>query len=430
MTSVATVITLRIPCFEAMLRKATDKQLLNRPVVIVTSFKPLGRVVAACPLALAQGVREEMPYPVAKAGCPDAVFFPPDRQLSAQMMQQLLLAAEHFSPLVEAGSNGCVLLDTQGTEKLWGNGYQVAEMLIRHVENSLKMTAAAGLACRRPWSLLASRAAGDTGVCHVPPGEEDEFLDHVPADWVDGLLPRTRSQLLEMNIRSLGQLRGFGRTELARQFGDKCGEVLWQVLHPPDWEPVTSLCGRPLAGMPDDRIRVDAAMREISVDGDKLRVVARDLAAQVASTLRRRHLGAAKLRLTLLHTDGAVKSAESRTGGYVQAEDALLATAEALLARAFRRRVRVIRMWMEAEKLAPPARQGVLFPGGESVQAAVAVRAASERLLTAVDGIRKRYGDASVGSAALLQGRRKRGGVKMLPLQLFPAQERRLLESG
>lgn len=423
MISAATILTLRIPCFEAVLRKASDERLHNRPVVIVTSFKPLGRVVAACPLALAQGVREEMPYPAAKVGCPDAAFFPPDRQLSARMAQQLLLRAEHYSPLVEAASNGCVLLDTQGTEKLWGNGYRVAEMLIRDVESSLNMTAAAGLACRRPWSLLASRAAGGTGVCHIPPGEEDEFLDRVPADWVDGLLPRTRGQLLEMNIRTLGQLRDFGRMELARQFGDKCGEALWQVLHPPDWEPMASPCGRPAADLRDNAIRVDAAMTEVSVDGGKLRVVARDLAGQVAATLRLRNLGTAKLRLTLLHTDGAVKSAEGKTGGYVQAEGVLMATAEMLLARAFRRRVRVIRMWMEAEKLAPPARQGVLFQDG------LAAPAAAERLLTAVDGIRKRYGERSVESAALLQGR-KRSGAKMLPLQLFPVREGRLLESG
>lgn len=420
MTSAATVLTLRIPFFEAALRKATDKRLHDRPVVIVTAFKPLGRVVAACPLARAKGVREEMPYPAAKVGCPDAVFFPPDRQLSEYMSRKLLMKAEHYSPLVEAADNGSVLLDTQGTEKLWGNGYRVAEMLLRDVENSLRMTAAAGLACRRPWSLLASRAAGDGGVCHIPPGGEDDFLDRVPAGWVDGLSPRARGQLLEMNIRTLGQLRCFGRTELARQFGDACGEKLWQVLHPPDWEPVSSLCGRSATGMPDDRVRLEAVLAEISVDGGKLRLVARSLAAQTAATLRLRHLGAARLRLTLLHTDGVVKSAETRTGGYVEDEGALQAAAEKLLARAFRRRVRVIRVWMEAEKLAPPARQGVLFPER---------RAASERLLAAVDRIRDRYGETSVEPAAFLEGRRRRGGVKMLPLRLFP-EEGRLPESG
>ena len=81
-----TLLTLRVPAFEAAIRKAVDPALAGRPVAVVTSFKPLGRVLAACPSALAAGIAEEMHYPEARNLCPDAAFFTPDRRLAERAL--------------------------------------------------------------------------------------------------------------------------------------------------------------------------------------------------------------------------------------------------------------------------------------------------------------------------------------------------------
>ncbi len=131
-------------------------------------------------------------------------------------------------------------------------------------------------------------------------------------------------------------------------------------------------------------------------------LVARTLAGQAAATLRARDLGAAHLRLALLHADGMVKTAHSRTGGFIQDETALLAIAEHLLGKIFRRRVRVSRLWLSAEKLAEPQRQGVLFPPEPVAQPPAVEPQKAKRLLGILDRIHSRYGEKMLCAGSVL----------------------------
>jgi hypothetical protein len=153
-------------------------------------------------------------------------------------------------------------------------------------------------------------------------------------------------------------------------------------------------------------------MSEATVAEDKVRLVAHTLAGQAAATLRARDLGAAWLRLTLLHADGVMKTAHARTGGFIQDENSLISVAERLLSKAFHRRVRVTRMWLAAEKLAEPQRQGVLFPMDPTPVCrertpAVEHRKA-ERLLGTLDRIHGRYGEGMLCSGAVMTEPRKK----------------------
>lgn len=400
----ATLLTLRIPAFEAAIRKAIEPRLTTRPVVVVTSFKPLGRVLAACPDASSAGISEEMQYPAARGICPDAAFFVPDRQLAEQALRAVWKRAHAYSPQVEAAGGGYILLDTRGTEKLWGDGLRVAEKAQRDIHEHLRLPLAAGLAARRPWSLLASRAVGDHGIQQVSPGSERDFLDRVPVAWIDGITARTRTRLMEMNIHMAGQLRQFSREHIVRQFGFACGDVLWGVLHPQAW-PI-GLAGRDSIDVTDDAIRVEAFLPEASAELGKARLAVRTLAGQAAVVLRDRNVGAARLRLTLLHADGIMKNAFTSTGGFIQDEAVLTDIAWGLLNRIFQRRVRISRFWLAAERLAFPERQGILFSVAANQKIMKPALPSDIRktndLLQTLDRIRSRYGDVLIKPASLL----------------------------
>ncbi len=353
----ATLLAIRIPSFEAVIRKAAQPGLARRPVIVATAFKPLGRVLAACPQARQAGVTEEMHFPVARDRCPEAAFLLPDALLARQTMENLVNQAADFSPLVEAAAAGRVLVETRGTEKLWGGAERVAGMLRERIGKDLNLPSAAGVAVCRPWSLLASRvAAEEGGICLVRPGEEDGFLARVPLEWVDGLTPQVRTRLWELNIRTVGQLRQFEREDLLRRFGG-CGDVLWEVVHPHAWSGVA----RTDAAAPERSIRLEAFLTESTVVLERLRQAVRSLASDLSDQLWQRGEGTARLSLTLLHADGMMKTTHARLGGYIQDRTALADAADDLLKRAFRRRVQVTRLQLTAEKLAAPERQGRLF---------------------------------------------------------------------
>lgn len=397
----ATLLAIRVPAFEAVIRKSVEPALARRPVIIASAFKPLGRVLAACPQARRAGVEEEMHFPLARERCPEAAFLLPDAPLAAKVMTDLVTAAATFSPLVEPAASGRLLLDTRGTEMLWGDARRVAGLLQERIRDGLHLPVAAGVAVCRPWSVLASRAAAeeDEPVCFVGSGEEEGFLNRVPIGWVDGLTPQTRTRLLELNIGMVGQLRQFGREDLLRRFGP-CGDTLWEVVRPSAWQGVS----RADAAVAGDAVRLEAVLGESTVAEERLRVAARALAVDAAATLRAKGMGAARLVLTLLHVDGVIKTAEGRTGGYIQDESVLAGVAGTLLGKVFRRRVRVTRLWLSAERLAAPERQGSLF-------APAAPAAGGDGLALAMDGIRRRYGVGAVQPAALLGGT----PVRLLP---------------
>ncbi|MCD8350614.1 MAG: hypothetical protein LUC93_08405 [Planctomycetaceae bacterium] len=381
----ATVLAIRIPSFEAVIRKAAHAGLARRPVVVATAFKPLGRVLAACPQARMAGVTEEMHFPVARDRCPDAAFLLPDDLLAQQTMEKLVGEAANFSPLVEAAAAGRVLVDTRGTEKLWGGAEQVAGMLQKRIDNSLHLPSAAGVAVCRPWSLLASRvAAEEGGICLVRPGEEDAFLTRVPLEWVDGLTPQVRTRLWELNIRTVGQLRQFEREDLLRRFGH-CGDLLWEVVHPQAWSGVA----RTEAAGPEKSIRLEAFMTESTVELELLQQAVRNLASDLSTQLWQRGEGTARLSLTLLHADGMMKTTHTRLGGYVQERTVLADAAEDLLGRAFRRRVQVTRLQMTAEKLAAPERQGRLFADIQPGEGGNLARIPPSRRAAALDHARR-----------------------------------------
>ncbi len=261
----ATLIALRIPAFEAVIHKAVEPRLRSRPVAVVTSFRSMGRVLTVCPVAGAEGLAEEMTYPEARARCPEAVFFTPDKELGARALTKLMERAQAFSPLVESAGGGRVLLDARGTERLWGGAGRAAELVSADITTRLRLPVAAGVATRRPWSLLASRAAGEDGVYHVEPGTEDAFLGNVPVAWVDGVSAKTHARLVEMNVHSVGQLRQFARGEIHRQFGRADGDALWNALHPHPWEVGIAIAG-PATSIVEDAVRVEAALSEATVE--------------------------------------------------------------------------------------------------------------------------------------------------------------------
>ncbi len=385
--NVPSLLTLRIPAFEAAIRKAANPQLANRPVVIVSSLKPLGRVVASCPIAHAAGINPEMHYSAARDLCPDAAFFTPDRLLAEQALAALLSHALRYSPLVEPAGNGKVILDIGGTDRLWGSGRELAQRACHDLQTSQNLPATAGLAPHRPWSLLASRIAEeDGGPFHqVDSADAGAFLDRVPVLWIDGISPATRTRLLELNIRHVGQLRPFPRAELLEQFGRRCGTTLWEVLNPGEWRPGGG------GNTEGETLRVEAVLGEASVSPEKLRIVLRGLTEELGTELRKRKAGAGRLRLTLFHADGGMQSVAGKTGGYIQDEGCLFTLGEGLLAKAFRRRVRVGRMWLTGERLADPERQGVLF-GKETRTVLPGV----------LDGIRGKFGPGAVVTGVFL----------------------------
>ncbi len=385
-----TLLYLRIPQFEAAVLQAVQPGLRTRPVLVVSSFRALGRVLAASPEARQSGVEEGMTLRLARERCPEGRWFTPDPELEERALQAVFAAAANYSPLVERAGRGSLLLDTAGLERLFGRGVDLAARLQREVRERYRLPNALGLARRRSWSALAERFAEPDGIFALLPGLEAGFIDLISPAWLEGIGPKTRERLLEMNLTRLGQLRQFDRSALLEVFGAP-GRVLADTLDGAESEgPVLAAEASRRCREAGGRIEAAAVLAEETVAAEPLQVVVRTLAATAAGHLRARGLGAARLHLRLFYNDGRSVTGQVKLSGFVQSETQLRDSAGQLLTRLHQRRVRLAKIWLRVERFAPPQSQAELFAPAPVRQEAP--------LVSSLDRIRQRFGANTIGT--------------------------------
>lgn len=392
------ILALQLPGFAALVQQAVTPRLRGRPVVVVSSRQPLGRVVANSPQAEAAGVHEGMRYGLARAACPEGTFLLPDPDLESRAEAGILQAMWAYSPCLERYGPGRFFMDVRGTARLFGAPLDLAARLQRDLQQAWHLSGALGLAGRRIWSLLAGRLAAPGGVMEVLAGREGDFFELIAPAWVPGVGPKTQALLADMNITRLGQLRAFSPCELVRTFG-RPGRRLVEALAPGEGGERIARCVAPQALLPGAEQAIEAeqtfaepAAAPAVIEQHLVRAV-----AQCGQALRARRQETARLVLALVYYDGRRRCAGRALAPPAALDSALLAAAKGLLARLHTRRVCLVSLTLRCEGLCTAAAQLQLFVEPDVER--------ERRRLCAVDTIRARYGIDAIGSGAGLLGR-------------------------
>jgi protein ImuB len=163
--------------------------LKQSAVAVLEGPAALMRVVATNEPARLAGVEKGMTRPQAET-CGRVVLR--KRSLGSEYAAQaaLLDCARSFSPRVESTSPGLVILDLEGTEKLFGHAAEVAQKIAQRA-TEFGFAVQVAVASNPDAALCA--ALGFPGTTVIPPGEEAQRLGHLP---VDVLAPS--SEILEI----------------------------------------------------------------------------------------------------------------------------------------------------------------------------------------------------------------------------------------
>jgi len=392
------ILSLQIVDFPVAVRQALCPQLRARPVVVVSSRRPLGRVLACSSMARSLGIEVGMQFAWAKQICPDAVFLLPDREQEARADRALAIAANAFSPRLERYGPGRLFLDIRGTARLFGVPLDLAARYACTVRTQYNLDSALGLSVCKTWSHLAGCVAAPGGILEILDGRERDFLMLVPPEWLEGVGPRTCELLRALNITRLGQLRPYSRDELVAVFGAP-GLRLYRALCGADSEVQGAADqgeGHPLR-LVGSRIDVSHPLREETADPDRIYSELDQAAAAVGRQLRAQGREAGRLQLLILYSDGRSARAHARLIPPSNLDSRLYQAARAALERAWTRRVRLAQLFLRGEALGFPAWQRELFVDPRVEQ--------ERRRLCALDAIHARFGEHAVVSATRLQTR-------------------------
>lgn len=404
-----TILHVDMDAFYASVEVLDDPSLAGRPLIVGGT----GRrgVVASCSYeARAFGVRSAMPSVRARALCPHAVFVAGHFDRYQEISAALHAVFSDVTPLVEGIALDEAFLDVAGAERLFGPAPTIAARLRTRIAEELGLPCSVGVAPSKFLAKLASEAAKPTaspsgtipgrGVVVIAPGEELAFLHPLPVEALWGVGPATAARLRSLGLTVVGDLAAVGVETLQGAVGRAHGQHLHMLARGIDHRAVEPERAAKSVGH-EETYPVDRR------DPQELKVEILRMADAVAARLRRAGSAGRTVTLKVRYGDFTTISRSTTAAEPVDAGRAISVLAASLLdgvdTSAGVRLLGVSVSNLAAAVPSGPAEQLSLglegSPDGPPRPAAPTGWAAAA---DAIDEVRRRFGAASVGSAALV----------------------------
>ena len=417
------VLHVDMDAFYASVEARDDPGLVGRPLIVGGT----GRrgVVASCSYeARVFGIRSAMPSEQARRLCPQAVFLPGRYGRYAEVSREMHAIFQRYTPVVEGISLDEAFLDITGAIRLFGPPEEIAAAIRDGIAAELGLACSVGGSTVKFIAKLASEAAKPRvdgnghrpgpGVFIVAAGRELEFLHPHPIEALWGVGPATAKRLRRLGMATIGDLAGVAPEVLEGAVGRANGAHLARLAR----------------GMDDRAVEAHRAVKSISHeetypqdrrDEDGLRVEILRMADSVAGRLRQAGLAGRTVTLKIRYGDFSTRT-RSLTHPVALDDGLEIGRLGASLLADLDLADGVRLLGVGVSNLLPagagPGEQlaldldsgpaGHREPGAPAGSARAAggqpgrSPASSPATTAAVDAIRRRFGPAAVGPAALL----------------------------
>jgi DNA polymerase-4 len=369
------------------------EELLD-PTLAGTAFAVGGRadsrgVISTCSYAARKfGVRSAMPTAQALRLCPHLNLVRGHYDQYGVYSRRVMAILAEAGPVVEQMSIDEAYVDLTGDPKPGG---EVAQRLKRRIREETGLPVSFGVATNKLVAKIATNVGKPDGLVVVPPGHEADFLAPLPLEMLWGVGPKTRARLVELGIKTIGQLAAWPAEDLERRFGE-WGRQMVAHARGVDQRPVS-----------DEReaksISAETTFPRDVTDRDTLRRKLLALAEEVGAGLRADGLSAKTVKLKVRWPPFETHTRQVTVPQPVQLDEEIFAAGWALFEQVWHPGKRVRLIGIGVSGLDQPARQLSIF---DSSQAERKLKVAK-----VVDALRDKYGADTVQRAALLRRKKK-----------------------
>lgn len=385
MGSPRTILHLDMDAFYAAVEQRDHPQLRGQPVIVGADPKGgrgRGVVATASYEARRFGVGSAMAISEAWRRCPQGIYVRPDMEKYAAVSHEVMEVMRRFTDRVEPISIDEAFLDVTASQRLFGDGEQIARALKAELVAHTRLTASVGVASSKLVAKIASDLRKPDGLVVVPPGTEAAFLAPLPIRRLWGVGPRTEEDLARLGVRTIGELAALDGERLARRLGSH-GHDLLALARGEDGRAVIADAEGPKSIGQEHTFDSDTASRHL------LRRTLLELCDAVARRLR--HHGLRARTVTLKYRDEDFRTV-TRARTMAEATDsgeALFETAWLLFAAVHgERRVRLL--GVSSSNFPGEAQLGLFAPEPRGVD-------------RALDAVNDRFGQGAVVRASLLR---------------------------
>lgn len=407
----ATILHADLDSFYASVEQRDDPSLRGRAVIVGG-----GVVLAASYEAKAYGVRTAMGGRQARQLCPNAVVVPPRMSAYSEASAEVFEVFRDTTPLVEPLSVDEAFLEVGGLARVSGTPVEIGARLRERVRVEVGLPITVGIARTKFLAKVASQEAKPDGLLLVPPDRELAFLHPLPVRRLWGVGAKTAEKLHAHGIHTVAEVAELGEPLLGSIVGGAMGRQLFALSRNIDRRRVVTGTRRRSIGAQRAVGRAGNTMSPADIDAVVVNLIDR---------ITRRMRAADRTGRTVvlrLRFDDFSRATRSRTlPRATAATDAILAVARGLVADAApliaEKGLTLVGFAVSNIDRDGAAQLELPFPpstGGTSAATRGVLQRDTGSLDSAVDLVRKRFGNASVTRGVLL-GRDPGVEMPMLP---------------
>lgn len=348
-----------------------------------------GILVTSSYEARARGIRTGMTVRQALSLCPELMLISPNFDLYRKYSRAFLNIAGNYTPLVEAVSIDECFLDITGSSQ-FGTPVEIAESIAKRVKDELTLPCSIGIAPNKLLAKMASDMRKPDAITILRRREVPKLLWSKPCQTLYGIGSRTADKLLRLNIRTIGELAAADEKILLERFGIY-GAWMKQAANGIDDSPVEPLHEAPKSIGHTTTLPADLT------DRDQYRRVLLNLADQTTRRLRHQRMVSTTIQISIRDPDMRTITRSSTLAVPTDTTEDVYRVACRLMDA----------HWKEGKpvRLLGIALQGLTAKEETPLQLdlfSYEEKPKKDRLITAMDILRDKYGESAVLTAGML----------------------------
>ena len=233
------ILHVDMDAFFASVEERDNPKLKGKIVVVGAGVR--GVVSSANYAARKFGIRAAMPVSQAKRLAPEAIFVSPNHERYSEVSAKIMKIFASFTPLVEPISLDEAFLDVTGSQKLLGTSREIGESIRKRVFQEEGLTCSVGIAPNKFIAKLASGRCKPNGILEIHKDRIIDFLHPLPVSEIWGVGPKTNELLLELGLKTVGDIAKTPQNTLIRALGEAAGQSLYELSWGRDFREVEPL---------------------------------------------------------------------------------------------------------------------------------------------------------------------------------------------
>ena len=378
------ILHMDLDTFFVSVERLLDSRLNNRPVLIGgTSDRG---VVASCSYEARKfGVHSAMPMHMARKLCPEAVVIKGNSYNYLKYSDLVSEMVREAVPLFEKTSIDEFYCDLTGLDRFFGC-YQFAGELRQKIGKEIGLPISFGLSSSKTVSKVATGEAKPNNQIRIETGTEKPFLAPLSIRKIPMVGEKTHQLLVNLGIQKIHTLQEMPLDVMSKALGEN-GASIWKKANAIDPSPVVPFQER-------KSISTERTFDQDTIDVHKLRGLLIAMTENLAFQLRKGEKLTSCVTVKLRYSDFQTETMQCRIP-YTSADHILIPKILELFEKLYSRRVLIRLIGVRFSHLVSGGYQINLFDDNEE----------QISLYTAMDDMRKKFGDRAVMKAAGIDAR-------------------------